>query len=422
MTDILATLCTEYIATLEGEVATRDEQIQVYREELSTTKSENNELKKEIERLRKAILEGRTGNLFDKAAANDTPASTTVLSQTNTKARNTRSSLAKANRNKDLPSTGSRNGFWGGSVLGSGATPVHTTLIPDFDVSTLSGKPKAPAPLQENLNPLLNSSLLPKPALPSSTGLGGFDGFADNNSFTYKTLESYRMQLWQKMAREAGAAHNKDHSSFTDSSPSLSSPSSNWSSSPLGIASAQVGGHYFTSPKHSLALVKAEDAKAVNPVQAAAAATTVSQTIVGKLSGAFWDAFSPKSQVSLHKASPPTSAIDLDKVRKVLEGKAVLRVVDVDNNITQLEEGMKAVSLVSGRKSPSLKRSASSSASVETLEEGLKSMSLNQCRTQAKECASTAVLGIFSQPMRAGHAPSSIATTSHIGRAVAAQH
>jgi cell division protein FtsB len=155
-----ATLLTEYIATLEGEVATRDQQIQVYKEELSTTKSENNELKKEIERLRKAILEGRTGNLFDKAAANEASTSTTVLSQTNTKTRNTRSSLAKANRNKDLPSTGSRNGFWGGPVLGGGATPVHTTLIPDFDVSTLSGKPKAPAPLQENLNPLLNSKLL----------------------------------------------------------------------------------------------------------------------------------------------------------------------------------------------------------------------------------------------------------------------
>ena len=153
-------------------------------------------------------------------------------------------------------------------------------------------------------------------------------------------------------------------------------------------------------------------------MQAAAAATTVSQTIVSKLSGAFWDAFSPKPAVSLSKV--PSSAIDVDKVRKVLEGKAVVRVVDVENNIAQLEEGMKAVSLVSGRKSPSLKRSASSGTSVETLEEGLKSMNLN--RAQAKECASTAVLGIFSQPMRAGHAPSSIATTSHIGRAVAAQH
>ena len=411
---------TEYIATLEGEVATRDHQIEVYREELSTTKSENNELKKEIERLRKAILEGRTGNLFDKAAANEASTSTSVLSQSNTKTRNTRSSLAKANRNKDLPSTGSRNGFWGGSVLGSGTTPVHTTLIPDFDVSTLSGKPKAPAPLQENLNPLLNSRLLPKPTLPPSTGLSGFDGFVDTNSFTYKTLESYRMQLWQKMAREAGAAH-KDHSSPTASSPSSSSSSSgNWAASPLGIASAQVGPHYFTSPKQSLALVKAEDTKAINPVQAAAAATTVSQTIVSKLSGAFWDAFSPKPAVSLSKAPSSAPAIDVDKVRKVLEGKAVVRVVDVENNIAQLEEGMKAVSLVSGRKSPSLKRSANSGASVDTLEEGLKSMSLN--RAQAKECTSTAVLGIFSQPMRAGHAPSSIATTSHIARAVAAQH
>lgn len=51
-------------------------------------------------------------------------------------------------------------------------------------------------------------------------------------------------------------------------------------------------------------------------------ASMASQTLLGKLGSAFWDAFSG--------GSTSNSKLDTDKVRRVLEGKAVLRVVDVD--------------------------------------------------------------------------------------------
>ena len=55
-------------------------------------------------------------------------------------------------------------------------------------------------------------------------------------------------------------------------------------------------------------------------------AAMASQTVFRKLGNAFWDAFigSPSS------SSSPRGDWDAEKVRKVLEGKAVLRVVDVE--------------------------------------------------------------------------------------------
>jgi len=62
-----------------------------------------------------------------------------------------------------------------------------------------------------------------------------------------------------------------------------------------------------------------------------------SQTILKKLGSAFLDAFtgvSTSSPSSVYSSSGPCvglgSAWDTDKVKRVLEGKAVLRVVDVD--------------------------------------------------------------------------------------------
>ena len=50
-----------------------------------------------------------------------------------------------------------------------------------------------------------------------------------------------------------------------------------------------------------------------------------SQTLVGKLGSAFWDAFSGSGNSASGRAQ-----WDADKVRRVLEGKAVVRVVDIE--------------------------------------------------------------------------------------------
>ena len=55
-------------------------------------------------------------------------------------------------------------------------------------------------------------------------------------------------------------------------------------------------------------------------------AALASQTLLGKLGSAFWDAFSGGSGSSSSKQRE----WDADKVRKVLEGKAIVKIVDVD--------------------------------------------------------------------------------------------
>jgi len=55
-----------------------------------------------------------------------------------------------------------------------------------------------------------------------------------------------------------------------------------------------------------------------------------SQTLVQQLGGAFWQAF--MTQLPPNGVSTPTW--DTDKIRRVLEGKAVVSVVDVEPEVT----------------------------------------------------------------------------------------
>lgn len=66
--------------------------------------------------------------------------------------------------------------------------------------------------------------------------------------------------------------------------------------------------------------------------QARAAILTAmaSQTIVRKLGSAFWEAFSGGSSSSSTVSGP---RLDADKVRRVLEGSAVVKIVDVDEKV-----------------------------------------------------------------------------------------
>ncbi|EEB98051.1 hypothetical protein MPER_02511, partial [Moniliophthora perniciosa FA553] len=81
---------------------------------------------------------------------------------------------------------------------------------------------------------------------------------------------------------------------------------------------------------------------------AAALATTASQTLLGRLGSAFGDAFSGGSSTSPAAAGTGKPHAfnggvgngrtwDADKVRKVLEGKAVVRVVDLEDTPTPVK-------------------------------------------------------------------------------------
>ncbi|PPQ67329.1 hypothetical protein CVT26_007250 [Gymnopilus dilepis] len=432
----------EYIATLEGDIAERDRMLDHFRTQLGSRESENFALRQEIAALKKALLDGRGGpiNLPPPAPLPETSAAEALaLASASTVSTSTSNALAPSsplltpNTQKDLPSSprlgaNAANRFWGGvagasGLGGGGYTPVHTTLVPDVGSVLRRGL------LQENMNPALNGNGSnnantvdrSKVNMNMNSTLSGFDGFADLNPFTMKTLDAYRMHLWGKMAQQQ--AHNASHpghngnngyspSSSATSSPSSSpSPQGHHSSLPSGLA-GNLRPHFFSpSAKGNLgysgssygstlsALLSGKAASTssvgsgagaypsppaspqLNPKgssstssssssaqkerererereamqrrekehQHAMLAAMASQTILGKLGQAFWDAFtghSGSSPVGAGGAGGASSSHatlggssggvvnkgdwDTDKVQRVLSGRAVLRVVDVE--------------------------------------------------------------------------------------------
>jgi len=160
-----------------------------FRTQLGSTESENLALRQEIAALKKALLDGRGGpiNLPPPAPLPGQSAAEALAASASFSAVSSSSALLTANTQKDLPAsprTGNR--FWGGVGIGGGFTPVHTTLVPDISTVVKKG-------LQENMNPALNAqpSLGGGAGLGTTKGLSGFDGFADLNPFTMKTLDAY---------------------------------------------------------------------------------------------------------------------------------------------------------------------------------------------------------------------------------------
>lgn len=328
--------CPEYITTLEGDIAERDRLIDAIRSELGSSRSENIALRQEITALKKCLLEGRAlPDLPPPAELPPVPASPPL-----TPSPAAASPVVTPNTQKDLPTSPrlSNRPFWGG-LGGMGVTPVHATFVPPIAVlaskASFSGASPILQPsifyeetirsrvLQENLNPGLNSSsfrgLVEKkgaaninPALSNLNasighGVGAFDTFSDVNPFTFKTLDAYRMQLWGKMAAQQHAHQPQPQSQpFTQ---------------PHGLA-GNLKPHFFNPASKQKATPPASQQPSK---EQAAAAAIASQTIFSKLGSAFWEAFSG----SPAQTSAPKQW-DAEKVRKVLEGRAVVKVVDVD--------------------------------------------------------------------------------------------
>ena len=183
---------TEYITTLEGDIAERDRLLDHFRTVLGSQESENLALRQEIASLKKALLDGHAGSINLPPPAplpEHSAAETLAASNTNTNTTTVPSSpLLTANTQKDLPSSPRIGGprFWGGVGLGGGVTPVHTTIVPDISTIVRNG-------LQENMNPSLNAirDTSAGNGIGLNKPLGGFDGFADMNPFTMKTLDAY---------------------------------------------------------------------------------------------------------------------------------------------------------------------------------------------------------------------------------------
>jgi hypothetical protein len=388
----------EYISTLEGDIAERDRLLDHFRTQLGSRESENVALRQEISALKKALLEGRGGtvNLPPPAPLPEQSAAEALAASASSHAS---SSLLTANTQKDLP-TSPRvgNSFWGGVGIGSGITPVHTTLVPDISTVLRKG-------LQENMNPALNAQVnlsTPHGLGHHKPGLGGFDGFADLNPFTMKTLDAYRMHLWGKMASQhqshpqqpnhlpsSGLASKLAPHYFSASSkPNLPVVPSSYNSSLSSLLSGKHSASSYPTPPAS-PLLSGKGLASSSPKeremqqqrekeqQQAMLAAVASQTILRKLGGAFWDAFtggsssSSSSALTMSSSSSP-GAWDADKVQRVLEGKAVLRVVDVEPTPKLIRPA--AASGVSS----SDDRKACTAAVTDLLEESMRSLTISK--------------------------------------------
>ncbi|KAF8191155.1 hypothetical protein BJ912DRAFT_964248 [Pholiota molesta] len=306
----------EYISTLEGDIAERDRMLDHFRTQLGSQESENLALRQEIAALKKALLDGRGGSV-------NLPHRRPCPNRALLKPRRHR--LFLHTQSTDVAAYG--QSLLGWRWRGGGFTPVHTTLVPDISTVVRKG-------LQENMNPALNAHALP-----------GFDGFADLNPFTMKTLDAYRMHLWGKMAaqQQQNGAHQQQPAA-TAARGGLAAArlaaSALLSGKHTPVASALAAGAYPSPPASPLLTPKAtareqqQQQQREKEQQHALLAAMASQTVFRKLGSAFWEAFSgasPSPRSSLHGASSHAAGNwDQDKVQRVLEGKAVLRVVDVE--------------------------------------------------------------------------------------------
>ena len=205
-----------------------------------------------------------------------------------------RSATPSFNTRKDLSSSIGSSAFWGGSDKnmfgGGGSTICHHLLTPDLvlpESSATSSPSSSSSPTLKsiadlprvNINPALNDGdargtnlrLAGNPRDMSST----FNEWVDNNAFSFRSMDSYRMQLWGRLAREAAA----DKANVP----------------------AQLRPKFFVEPK-TKASTATHDLS--------------SKGITDRLASSFWSAF-----------EGPSARLDAEKLAAVVTGVAKLKVV-----------------------------------------------------------------------------------------------
>lgn len=347
-------------------------------------------MKQEIEILKKSLLQANPAPVLPPPAPLPAvSAAATVAARNSAPSPAPSSPLLAPNPNKDLPSSprlaSTRSGFWGGGsgsnpfgAMG-GFTPVHTTLVPELSLTALAEKglltPPSKPLLQENLNPTLNGvrkpTASPQPKATDLQSTSPFDSFADINPFTMKSMDLYRMSLWSNVGTQKQLQHHQPH----QTPPHLS-----------GLAAALLPQYFAaatTKPstslagpskvlKHPTSASTLELSQKATP-QEAVLASLASQTLLAKLGSAFWEAFSGQS---------PRKGVDADKVRKVLEGKAIVKVVDVDEPTSQskLKRVTATTPITASPKVPqkSVDLKSCQTRATELLEESMRSLSISK--------------------------------------------
>ncbi|KZP12762.1 hypothetical protein FIBSPDRAFT_961081 [Athelia psychrophila] len=272
-------------------------------------------------------------------------------------------------------------------------TPVHTTFVPPLAALARKGgreqgnlNPNLTAQVPQMIErgierapspPIAEPSMfvqtpatVAKPSLANTNAnignLGAFDAFADMNPFTLKTLDAYRMQLWGKMAAQRHLYQLHQH----QQQPQLTQRQQQMLQQQLNAAQQQQqqqisglaqamrpaffrdaglagmlagkGASATSSASPSSSYAAYPSPPSTPKLSAAAAGARAERESMqrdairssAKLGNAFLDAFSDRASSSsaLPSSSSSSSAKqwDAEKVRKVLEGKVVVRVVDVE--------------------------------------------------------------------------------------------
>ena len=178
------------------------------------------------------------------------------------------------------------------------------------------------------------------------------------------------MQLWTRMAQQ-------QHAAQLGASPAHPAPLS-------GLA-AGLRPHYFATPPSASASFKSASVPAASPKDAVLAAMA-SQTLLQRLGSAFWDAFAgTPAPAATAGAVPRAPAWDAEKVRRVLEGRAVVRIVDVepvrvkDTVLARAQDAVPAPTSASASTSACVRaREAGTCALTEMLEESMRALSLGK--------------------------------------------
>ncbi|WRT64776.1 uncharacterized protein IL334_001710 [Kwoniella shivajii] len=314
----------DYIGTLECHIQDRDSVIDEMRSELVNFRSENQDLKREL-----AALKASTMSILHPETANKTsvsPAMMNALAMSPALAsppinatagpgpntiRRTNSSFNAYNPRKDLPS--SLKGSWGGNdnMFGGGSTICHTMFTPDLVLPSSSPSASTPAPLRSfadlprvNMNPHLNEET-PTPRGPALAGLGNgsdtsrtFASWSEETPFSLRSMDSYRMQMWSRLAREAAA----DKANLT----------------------GDMRPKFFVEVK--------DKEEQISPA-AAAIAAAASTHISTKLASSFFSAFQGNG-----------SKLDSDKLAAVVTGQAKLKVVPADFELSSISTATPAQS------------------------------------------------------------------------------
>lgn len=320
----------DYISELEDHIKDRDRLIEAIRNELRSARGERDDLRSEIDALKKAALIPTPESLQHPRPS---PAIVGGSITTSATARSS-SPLNVYNPNKDVPASAaalaglgsisptSLRNIWGaGGATGGGYMSVHTAFTPDLTLppsmtQKMSSSPPAtrsPLPPQVNMNPLMNKPP-PHAAVPEhhapiaplgSRGDGqdladSFDNWTDGTTFSHKSLEAYRMQLWSRMARDsalakAGVPSDMRPKFFKDSSICL-------------------GGEQQKQKR--VPPIDDDGAAHVNPI-IPAMGQVVQQAISTRLFSAFLAAFQ----------DPTKDGLDGDKVSAVFTGKSRIAIV-----------------------------------------------------------------------------------------------